>query len=930
MASNAQVAPSPGPQYSHANSPAHDLGVSTTIAGSSALRNVSPSSVSSAGEASGRKMKRTGAIKPLVKPGHQGQAPPPWATSLLGGRGSMGFIATPPSAQAQSIYDQDIIPDLGLVDRPTGLDTSANPRTQSPEPAQVVSNIFQPEQESTLAIKPEAPSTKATPDADLTGNKTTLAGFAKIQALQESWESGGIASGSTGIKDSNQSTETVDAERDWLRGHSASDNTMTSKKRSPPEGPPGNEAKRRMTAIPLPNVPTNAFAQGVSTPGSVATELDLLNAVSAGKTDRLKASTVLRSTEDTNMTTFGTSKPSFIATTKEASQIIDISDEEADTDEEMDDDDVVDTDEDTTDDDETTEGRESDVSEPQPASTTMQADNPFSQGVPEFSLTKDADPRGYLQWRTSQGIESSCGTILPTNYRLHSDPEYPFICPVRTCRTIFNKMNALGAHFCAKHRSSTFNDNLDGTLSFVDYYKKAGARYSPPIVVSQNSLRSNEPPMPEPATAAARAAATLLDRKSTSPEPKRRMATISKRSVAHKPLPSHGPSLHQNQATQVVSSSQPTRPVSDSTELLHYLSSHLSPAYKLPLERPDVKALLKLPRKRPLPHTWRQKYTGVGHLAPLATVALLIYLTGDEAPEACSVCHQDTNPTENFLQPCMVMADAAPSFLREIANKSCAGCQWRANFRRDKNNCSFLSNTHASPATHAEPPITAPSPPSSSKAIADTYPLPYSANRGTQPTELSGSSLNGRSTYLPPATKSAPSAHSSKISPPGSPPRRVTRHSLALSKAAAEAGSSSATATTVTSLTGNLMPSNFLEMEDWEVAPGRLRDERYGLPSNVAFSNSYLTTNQAVTVSEDISFNVIVIKPGDSHHWPAEADKVRICSLATGKVKVKLDNTELFQMGPNGMFKLKPEMTCTVENRLYVDAVVHVTTVSQS
>ncbi|OHW98348.1 hypothetical protein CSPAE12_03130 [Colletotrichum incanum] len=120
-----------------------------------------------------------------------------------------------------------------------------------------------------------------------------------------------------------------------------------------------------------------------------------------------------------------------------------------------------------------------------------------------------------------------------------------------------------------------------------------------------------------------------------------------------------------------------------------------------------------------------------------------------------------------------------------------------------------------------------------------------------------------------------------------------------------------------------------LEMEDWEVAPGRIRDERGESPTNVAFSNSYLTTNQAVTVSEDISFNVIVIKPGDSHQWPAEAEKVRICSLATGKLKVKLDNTEPFQMGPNGMFKLKSGMACTVENRLYIDAVVHITTVSQ-
>ncbi|KAK2060639.1 hypothetical protein LY76DRAFT_634505 [Colletotrichum caudatum] len=916
MASNAQVALPPGPQHPQANNPSHDLGISTTPAANNALRNASPSSVSSAGDPSGRKMKRTGAVRPLVKPSPQGQTPPPWATSLLGGRGSMGSNATPPSAQAQSGSAQDIIPDLGLAVPPPAPDASLNSRPRSPETAQSVSDIVQPEQEGTLAIKTRAPSPEATPEAEESSNKKTLAGHAKIQALQESWESGGIASGSSGITDPNQSTETASLGKDWLSGDSVSYTAMVSKKRSLPEGPLGNEAKRRMTAIPVPNVPANVSAQGISAPSSVATELDLLNALSAGKTDRPKAA-ILQSTEDTSMPRSDNSKPSFITTTQEAQKIIEISDEATD------DDDADDADEDSTDEDETTEDRQSDVLEPRPASTTMQANNPFSQGLSELSLTKDATPRGYLQWRTSRGtIESTSGAILPTNYYLHSDPAHPWICPVRDCRTIFNRLHALGAHFCAKHRNSTFNDNLDGTLSVVDSFKRAGAKYSAPIVVAQNALRSNEPPMPKPALPAAKAVASQPQRKSPSPESQRRLVTAPRCSVAHKSPASHGPSLDQNQPSQAA-------PVQNGTELLTYLRSHLSPAYTLPLERPDVKALLKLPRKRPLPQTWRLKYTGVGHLAPLATVALLIYLTGDEAPEACSVCHQDTNPFENYLQPCMVMADAVPSFLKEIGNKACASCQWRSNFRREKNNCSFLStgaHASASPATHAEPSITAPFPPPSRSAIADSYPLPYSTSQETQPTEPPRSSPKDR---LPPPTKSALSAHSSNVSPPGSPRRRVTRHSLAASKAATDHGSSNATATAVTSITGNLLPSNFLEMEEWEVAPGRLRDERSESPTNVAFSNSYLTTNQAVTVSEDISFNVIVIKPGDSHHWPAEADKVRICSLAMGKLRVKLNNAELFQMGPNGMFKLKPGIACTAANRLYVDAVVHVTTVSQ-
>ncbi|KAJ3940264.1 uncharacterized protein N0V96_009255 [Colletotrichum fioriniae] len=328
--------------------------------------------------------------------------------------------------------------------------------------------------------------------------------------------------------------------------------------------------------------------------------------------------------------------------------------------------------------------------------------------------------------------------------------------------------NGLGAHFCAKHRSSKFNDNLDGTLSFVDYYKRVGTKYAAPIVVSQNPLRGDEPPLAEPVTAGYKpvsAPATAPNPVPWGPTPKPVNPTPSRavpKSFLKNDMTVIKPPLVAPPPSQSVSASDGS--------LLTYLSGHLSPAYKIPVERPDVKALLKLPRRRPLPQTWKLKYTGIGHLAPLATVALLIFLTGDLATPCCHVCYKHNDPFENFLQPCVVMSAAAPGFLKEIGNKACSGY--------------------------------------------------------------------------------------------------------------------------------------------------------------VAFSNSYLTSNQAVTVSEEISFNVIVIKPGESHEWAAESEKVRICSLAAGKLKVKLENAEPFSMGPNGMFKMKPGTACTVLNRLYIDAVLHVTTVS--
>jgi hypothetical protein len=94
----------------------------------------------------------------------------------------------------------------------------------------------------------------------------------------------------------------------------------------------------------------------------------------------------------------------------------------------------------------------------------------------------------------------------------------------------------------------------------------------------------------------------------------------------------------------------------------------------------------------------------------------------------------------------------------------------------------------------------------------------------------------------------------------------------------------------------------------------------------VAFSNSYLTTNQSVSIADEISFHVVVIKPGLFHQWGALSSKLRVCSLASGKLKVRVGD-QGFVMGPNGVFKIKAGVAARAENRLYVDAVLHVSTV---
>lgn len=53
---------------------------------------------------------------------------------------------------------------------------------------------------------------------------------------------------------------------------------------------------------------------------------------------------------------------------------------------------------------------------------------------------------------------------------------------------------------------------------------------------------------------------------------------------------------------------------------------------------------------------------------------------------------------------------------------------------------------------------------------------------------------------------------------------------------------------------------------------------------------------------------------------------VRLCSVASGKLQVKMHGQE-FSIGSNGMVMIRPGADCTVINKLYMDAVVHVTIV---
>ncbi|KAG5925977.1 hypothetical protein E4U42_003780 [Claviceps africana] len=115
------------------------------------------------------------------------------------------------------------------------------------------------------------------------------------------------------------------------------------------------------------------------------------------------------------------------------------------------------------------------------------------------------------------------------------------------------------------------------------------------------------------------------------------------------------------------------------------------------------------------------------------------------------------------------------------------------------------------------------------------------------------------------------------------------------------------------------------EMEDWEIAPGRVTSKDSS--QNVAFSGTFLASSTPIAVCPDISFNVLTIRPGQIHRTTIHGDKMQMYSLACGKVQVTTGG-QTVQLGPNGAFPLRPGERCIIENRLYTEATLHCTTVS--
>ncbi|KAI5927521.1 hypothetical protein F4810DRAFT_648170 [Camillea tinctor] len=539
-----------------------------------------------------------------------------------------------------------------------------------------------------------------------------------------------------------------------------------------------------------------------------------------------------------------------------------------------------------------------DSDQDQPPSISLEESQPRDKDSPTRNSAEPMDEWKYTVWMLPSGqTMMTGGALMPRYYQQHDDPDHPWVCPIRSCRYCFRTLWGLGGHFNRLHRGCDFNDNLDGTLSIVKTRSGLGVLRSK--VVSKRPLDPNEPPMVEPQlppmaaykiSKAAQARARAQARTQAShKETRSKDAPVPKPSQTPRELPTVSTALTVNEPTVTFEPHQ-----LELWNFIHPLLKH-TPKFPIPVfaHIPDV---LTLPRVRdieynplaPFPYQERKLQD---------ITAMIVQATGVEPPQTCSRCKSG----KGIFKGCYVVSPDAPLLARQ-GIKSCANCYYKLQYGQ----CD-LRKWHNK--TYAE--LRAPQP-RVTELEAPSNPTKRELRHERRSERIVLKESRTAASFDP----------GEDVAYPG-PEKRKEKHHLRSRDSTRQREVVLGENSTSHAVGTALDPAKMLELETWEVAPGRIRNEESRIIDNIAFSNSYLSQNQAVRISRDISFQVITIKPGTAHSFDPTMTKLRLCSVASGKVKVKVAGQE-FDMGPNGMFKVSPGVTATAMNMLYIDVTIHV------
>lgn len=523
--------------------------------------------------------------------------------------------------------------------------------------------------------------------------------------------------------------------------------------------------------------------------------------------------------------------------------------------------------------------------------------------------------RGYTTYPDHLEGGKTFGVLIPDGYeRLISSAENPFVCPVDTCLSSWASQTGLSIHFAKMHGACTFNDNLDGTLAFlgrrdddVRYQYVRGCSRRDALVVSQKGHTDNmsagadkaEPqtsfnvkatPKPNPDTVppSPKVTAPVMSDVVQVPASQRRISYLT---PAHKSQSIHGLA-------------------GGALEIWNYIRPHLTQFTECP-DSSWIPELLALPRVRDI--VWNDTYMahhGFTDKVSRDVATLVVQVTGEIPPKTCSRC-RDGN--KGPFGECIVISSQAPIDAR-LGFTGCASCIY--NGQGTYCTLKFWGKKRAEEAA-AE--LEGGGTSQEAKADREHPTMPGDAQARIRRSErvqvkeamLQSAPVDG------PDTPYEPDYEDESAPPSPEPPQRVLRAFNRRPERQEQTQQQQP------------MPisTDSMEIEDWELAPGRLRsaaaasdEDGGGWPAEnmIAFSRPYLSASQSVRVNQDVAFRVEVVTAGSSLRWAASPDRVmRVCSVGAGKVRVRIQGEEHFDLGPHGMFRLSPGQSCVVLNRLY-------------
>ncbi|OAA41792.1 Cupin, RmlC-type [Metarhizium rileyi] len=509
-----------------------------------------------------------------------------------------------------------------------------------------------------------------------------------------------------------------------------------------------------------------------------------------------------------------------------------------------------------------------------------------------LTIETTKDGRAYTMYHEPGGkLIPSRGALFPTGHHLYADARFPFVCTVRSCRQLLRNLPSLSGHFCAKHRNQTFNDNEDGTLTLVGTYRNPFGT-SPGIVISQGPIsRSVNTPIEQ----------FLFDQqvKASKRQPEESDACRdSKRRV----LPD--------------GSRTTTRLLSHPAE---YMLSINTNNFQV-LYRADIAAMLMEPRKRDLPDEFLRYHETNAPTTQIFACAIA-YIVGYEVAGRAA-CRAAKGPAARLSELC-IMPPRSLNSKPQIAGlftprRRCVGCNYFSAMTGKPDCCELRAEASETDSedrglrvrtSSVRPLPRAPSLRLSQAALqSKEASSPASSGRETEQTLASRrpvrQSVLNRLQEDKNHTDITESPAQTRNKSPSAQPNEEPQRPIPIQQ-------------------GQFGAPDY-EMEDWEIAPGRVTNEDSS--QNIAYSGAFLTSSTPITISPDICFNVLTIRPGQIYNVPVQKDRMQVFSVASGKVRVTMGGKEV-QLGPNGAFPVRPSAKCVIENRLYFEAMVHCTTV---